>query len=79
MIFLFTRLPVCWFQIQTMNDNSQAIFQYHFNQIDKIVELYERIIKEKDALIENKRSKLLPGSEVYMEVPLTIMCYIQFF
>lgn len=47
------------FQIQTMNDNSQAIYQYNFNPIDKLVELYEenkklyeRMLKEKDAIIE---------------------------
>lgn len=47
------------FQIQSMNDNSQAIYQYNFNPIDKLVELYEenkklyeRMLKEKDAIIE---------------------------
>jgi transcriptional regulator with XRE-family HTH domain len=47
------------FQIQTMNDNSQAIYQYNFNPIDKLVELYEenkrlyeRMLKEKDELIQ---------------------------
>lgn len=47
------------FQIQTMNDNAQAIYQYNFKPIDKVVELYEenkrlceRMLKEKDAIIE---------------------------
>lgn len=47
------------FQIQTMNDNSQAIYQYNFNPIDKLVELYEenkrlyeRMLKEKDQLLQ---------------------------
>jgi transcriptional regulator with XRE-family HTH domain len=47
------------FQIQTMNDNSQAIYQYNFNPIDKLVELYEenkrlyeRMLKEKDELLQ---------------------------
>ncbi len=40
------------FQIQTMNDNSQAIYQYHFNPIDKIVELYERMLELEREKIE---------------------------
>ncbi|MGF7231371.1 helix-turn-helix domain-containing protein [Arachidicoccus sp.] len=54
------------FQIQTMNDNSQAIYQYNFNPIDKLVELYEenkrlyeRMLKDKDAVIQ----KLLEGKK----------------
>lgn len=44
------------FTIQNMNDNSQAIYQYNFNPIDKIVELYDRLLqseKEKIAILEN--------------------------
>lgn len=56
------------FQIQNMNDNSQAIYQYNFNPLDKYIEqvdenkkLYERLLMEKDAMIEelkklNKKS-----------------------
>ena len=35
----------------TYHDNSASV-HYSFNPIDKIVELYERVIKEKDTLIE---------------------------
>lgn len=40
--------------INTFNDNSKGDFNYHctFNPIDKVVELYERMLKEKNELIE---------------------------
>jgi len=41
--------------INTFNDNSTGAFNNFnctFNPIDKVIELYERMLKEKDALIE---------------------------
>lgn len=45
--------------INTFNDTSKGDFNYHctFNPIDKIVELYERMLKEKDGIIEKLMSK----------------------
>nr|WP_199077086.1 helix-turn-helix transcriptional regulator [Pedobacter sp. ASV19] len=43
------------FQINTMNDNAQAIFQYNANPIEKIIELSERLLqaeKEKYKLLQ---------------------------
>ncbi len=40
------------FNIQTMNDHSSANYQYNFNPLDKVVELYEKLLKEKDEIIE---------------------------
>lgn len=40
----------------TYNDNSASV-HYSFNPVDKIVELYERMIKEKDELIEELKRK----------------------
>jgi len=44
------------FHIQTMNDNSVGLFnQYNFNPIEKIVELYDALLKserEKNELLE---------------------------
>jgi hypothetical protein len=34
-----------------VNDNSASV-HYSFNPVDKIIELYERMLKEKDELIE---------------------------
>jgi len=48
------------FQIQSMHDNSQAIYQYNFNPIDKIVELYDKLLeseREKVALLESMLNK----------------------
>lgn len=45
------------FQIQTMNDNSQAIYQYHFNPIDKLVELYEETKKLYERLLQAEKEK----------------------
>ncbi len=48
------------FTIQNMNDNAQAIYQYNFNPIDKIVELYDKLLqseKEKVALLESLLNK----------------------
>ena len=46
------------FHIQNMNDNSQAIYHYNFNPLDKYMEkveenkqLYEALLKEKDEKI----------------------------
>ena len=37
----------------TLHDNAGSVFYNPtFNPIDKVVELYERMLKEKDALIE---------------------------
>ncbi len=41
------------FNIQNMNDNA-ANYQYHFNPIDKVVELYERLLKEKEEMLKQK-------------------------
>lgn len=38
----------------TYNDNSASV-HYSFNPVDKIVELYERMLKEKEELIEELR------------------------
>ncbi len=40
------------FNIEHMHDNSSANYQYHFNPMDKVIELYERMLKEKDEIIE---------------------------
>lgn len=48
------------FNIQNMNDNAQAIYQYNFNPIDKIVDLYDRLLqseKEKIAILEAMLNK----------------------
>lgn len=42
------------FQIQNMHDNAQAIYQYNFNPIEKIVELYEALLKS-----EREKTELL--------------------
>ncbi len=39
----------------SFHDNSGFNYQCTFNAIDKIVELYERMIKEKEAMIEELR------------------------
>ncbi len=39
------------FHIENMNDNSA---NYQFNPIDKVVELYEKMLKEKDEIIKTK-------------------------
>ncbi len=36
----------------TFNDNASVNYYPTFNPIDKIIELYERMLKEKDAIIE---------------------------
>lgn len=36
----------------TFNDNASVNYYPTFNSIDKLVELYERMLKEKDAIIE---------------------------
>jgi transcriptional regulator with XRE-family HTH domain len=46
--------------INNMHDNSQAIYQYNFNPVDKIVELYDRLLKtekEKNELLESLLNK----------------------
>lgn len=40
------------FNIEHMHDNASANYQYHFNPMDKVIELYERMLKEKDEIIE---------------------------
>jgi len=40
----------------TYHDNSASV-HYSFNPIDKIIELYERMLKEKDELIEKLASE----------------------
>jgi transcriptional regulator with XRE-family HTH domain len=40
------------FHIEHMHDNASANYQYHFNPLDKVIELYERMLKDKDAMIE---------------------------
>lgn len=46
------------FHIQNMHDNSSANYQYHFNPMDKVVELYERLLKEKDEIIKQKENEI---------------------
>ncbi len=46
------------FHIQNMHDNSSANYQYHFNPMDKVVELYERLLKEKDEMIKQKENEI---------------------
>ena len=46
------------FHIQNMHDNSSANYQYHFNPMDKVVELYERLLKEKDEIIKQKDNEI---------------------
>jgi hypothetical protein len=40
--------------INTFQDNGKGDFNYNctFNPLDKMVELYERLLKEKDSMIE---------------------------
>ena len=45
------------FHIEHMHDNSSANYQYHFNPVDKVVELYERLLKEKDEIIERYKQQ----------------------
>lgn len=42
------------FHIQNMHDNSQAVYEYHFNPIDKIIELYESKIRLYERMLEDK-------------------------
>ncbi|EHQ24313.1 helix-turn-helix domain-containing protein [Mucilaginibacter paludis] len=42
------------FHIQTMNDNASANYQYNSNSVERIVELYERLLNEKNELIKQK-------------------------
>ena len=45
-------------QHNTDTASNNAIINYQFNPIEKIIELYERMLKDKDAMIEEyKRSK----------------------
>lgn len=44
--------------INTFNDASAFNFQCQFNPVEKIVELYERMLKEKDELIEMYKRQL---------------------
>lgn len=41
----------------TFNDNASVNYFPTFNPIDKVVELYERMLKEKDAIIEKLLSE----------------------
>ena len=42
----------------TLHDNAGSIFHNPtFNPLDKVIELYERMLKEKDALIEKLMNK----------------------
>jgi len=41
------------FNIENMNDNA-ANYQYHFNPIEKVVDLYERLLREKEEIIKQK-------------------------
>lgn len=43
-----------FFHIEHMHDQSSANYQYHFNPIDKVVELYERMLRDKDEVIKQK-------------------------
>jgi transcriptional regulator with XRE-family HTH domain len=51
------------FTIQNMNDNSQAIYQYNFNPIDKIVELYDRLLQSEREKINILESMLNKGKK----------------
>ncbi len=42
------------FHIEHMHDNSSANYEYHFNPMDKVIELYERLLKEKDEILKEK-------------------------
>ena len=42
----------------TNNDNSSVYGNYHFNPLDKVIELYERMLKDKDSMIEELKKLL---------------------
>ena len=46
------------FQIQNMHDNSQAIYQYQFNPMDKIVSLYDEKIALYERMLESEKEKV---------------------
>ncbi len=46
------------FHIETMNDNSGNFNVYEIHPIDKVSELYEKILKEKNEEIEKLRQEL---------------------
>jgi hypothetical protein len=48
----------------TFQDNSKGDFNYNctFNPIDKVVELYERMLKDKEAMIEELKKLLNKGN-----------------
>jgi len=41
------------------HDNSSVYGNYQFNPLDKVIELYERMLKDKDAMIERLEKLLL--------------------
>jgi transcriptional regulator with XRE-family HTH domain len=43
--------------INTFNDNSHFNYQCSFNPLDKMVELYERLLKEKQEIIDKLANK----------------------
>jgi hypothetical protein len=46
------------FQIQNMNDNSQAIYNYNFNPLDKYIEAIEENKKLYERLLQSEREKI---------------------
>jgi transcriptional regulator with XRE-family HTH domain len=46
------------FQIQNMHDNSQAIYQYNFNPLDKYIEQVEENKRLYEALLKSEREKI---------------------
>lgn len=48
------------FNIETMNGNSPANYQYHLNPLEKVIELYERLLqieKEKNTILQQFLAK----------------------
>lgn len=47
------------FHIETMNDNSGNFNVYEIHPIDKITELYEKMLREKDAELKRKDEEII--------------------
>lgn len=45
------------FHIQNMHDNSQAIYQYNFNPIDKLIEAHDEIKRLYECLLQAEKDK----------------------